>query len=109
MPNHVHVLAAFPTEEAMLEQCESWKRFTARQINRLLNRRGRFWQQDVFDHLVRSPEEFERLRAYIAENPIPRVFARTSFSITTKTEHRTLYSVLFTLRVKNESVPLRSA
>jgi putative transposase len=24
---------------------------------------------DAFDHLVRSPEEFERLRRYIAENP----------------------------------------
>ena len=69
MPNHVHVLAAFPTEEAMLEQCESWKHYTARQINGRLGRRGRFWEQDAFDHLVRSPEEFERLRRYIAENP----------------------------------------
>jgi type I restriction enzyme R subunit len=69
MPNHVHVLAAFPTEEAMLAQCESWKHFTARQINGVLSKKGRFWEQDAFDHLVRSPEEFERLRCYIAENP----------------------------------------
>jgi type I restriction enzyme R subunit len=27
------------------------------------------WQQDAFDHLVRSPDEFDRLRAYIADNP----------------------------------------
>lgn len=25
MPNHVHLLAAFPDEEAMRNQCESWK------------------------------------------------------------------------------------
>ena len=69
MPNHVHVLAAFPTEEAMLAQCESWKHYMARQINGVLGRKGRFWEQDAFDHLVRSPDEFDRLRRYIADNP----------------------------------------
>jgi type I restriction enzyme R subunit len=54
MPNHVHLLAAFMTDEAMLAQCEAWKRYTATRINRRLNRQGRFWQQDAFDHLVRS-------------------------------------------------------
>jgi type I restriction enzyme R subunit len=70
MPNHVHLLAAFPDEAAMLAQCESWKHFTATKINRALGRKGRFWQQDGFDHLVRSLEQFERLRRYIAENPL---------------------------------------
>jgi REP-associated tyrosine transposase len=69
MPNHVHVLVAFPTEEALLEQCESWKHFMATKINQSLRRRGRFWQQDGFDHLVRSAEQFEYYRRYIAENP----------------------------------------
>jgi putative transposase len=69
MPNHVHVLAAFSDEESMLAQCESWKHFTAARINQALGRRGRFWQQDGFDHLVRSLEHFEYYRAYIAENP----------------------------------------
>ena len=70
MPNHVHLLAAFPDEDAMLRQCESWKHFTAREINRALGRKGRFWQQDGFDHLVRSAEDFEHYRRYIADNPI---------------------------------------
>jgi putative transposase len=69
MPNHVHILAAFPDEEAMLAQCESWKHFTARKINRLLGHEGRFWQQDGFDHLVRSVEQFQHLRKYLADNP----------------------------------------
>ena len=69
MPNHVHLLVAFPTDDALLKQCESWKHFTATQINRHLGRKGRFWQQDGFDHLVRSPEQFFSLRKYIAENP----------------------------------------
>jgi putative transposase len=62
-------LAAFADEEALLAQCESWKRFTARQLNEALESKGRFWAQDSFDHLVRSPHEFERLRRYVAENP----------------------------------------
>src|SRR5262249_17470092 len=40
MPNHVHLLAAFCDEAAMLAQCESWKHYTAVKINRLLGRKG---------------------------------------------------------------------
>ena len=69
MPNHVHLIAAFPDETAMLKQCASWKHYTATQINRMLNRTGRLWQQDGFDHLIRSAEQFEMLRGYLADNP----------------------------------------
>ncbi|QDU91057.1 Transposase IS200 like protein [Pirellulimonas nuda] len=68
MPNHVHVLVAFPNDDRMLRQCKSWKRFTAKEINRHLVQEGRFWQDDGFDHLVRSAEQFVYLRKYIAEN-----------------------------------------
>jgi type I restriction enzyme R subunit len=70
MPNHVHVLAAFPEPGAMRKQCESWKHFTARNLNRMLGRSGRFWEEDCFDHLVRSAEQFGHFRRYIAENPV---------------------------------------
>jgi type I restriction enzyme R subunit len=53
----------------MLAQCDSWKHYTATQINRRLHLKGRFWQQDGFDHLVRTVEQFEHLRRYIADNP----------------------------------------
>jgi type I restriction enzyme R subunit len=69
MPNHVHLLAAFPTLAAMKEQCDSWLHFTAFQINRAINEKGKFWQQEPFDHLVRSPNQYEYLRGYIADNP----------------------------------------
>ena len=68
MPNHVHLLAAFVDEAGMLAQCESWKHFTAREINRQLGASGHFWQQDGFDHLVRSPDHFDAFRRYIANN-----------------------------------------
>ncbi len=69
MPNHVHLLAAFPTAEAMKEQCDSWLHYTAFRINQLTSEKGKFWQQEPFDHLVRSPEQYDYLRSYIADNP----------------------------------------
>ena len=69
MPNHVHFIAAFKDEPALLKQNTEWKRFTARSINRSTGRRGEFWQLDQFDHLIRSPEQFEHYRRYIANNP----------------------------------------
>jgi len=69
MPNHVHLLARMLHDTEIQEQCESWKRFTARGINRQLGRSGRFWQEESFDHLVRTPEQFEAIREYIQTNP----------------------------------------
>ena len=69
MPNHAHVLAAFPEPGAMRAQCGSWKHFTATRLNKALGRTGRFWQDESFDHLTRSDAQFERYREYIADNP----------------------------------------
>lgn len=70
MPNHVHLLAAFATPESMMKQFDSWLHFTAFRINRTIGRHGRFWQPEPFDHLVRTLEQYEYLRTYIAENPM---------------------------------------
>lgn len=68
MPNHIHLLAAFASEELMSEQITGWKRFQARQINKLLGTSGPFWQDRCFDHLVRSESQFDYYRRYIANN-----------------------------------------
>ena len=70
MPNHVHFMAAFRDEKSFLKQCTDWKRFMARDINRLVGRGGEFWQVDQFDHLVRSQDQFYHYRRYIADNPL---------------------------------------
>jgi REP element-mobilizing transposase RayT len=69
MPNHVHLLVCLIGETEIEAQCRSWKKYTATQINRLLGTSGRMWQAESFDHLVRSPEQFEYFRWYIANNP----------------------------------------
>ncbi|MFN8710232.1 MAG: transposase, partial [Planctomyces sp.] len=68
MPNHVHLIAQFRDGCTCTEQCVSWLRFTATQINRVLNRKGHFWQSEPFDHLIRSVEQFHYLRWYIQNN-----------------------------------------
>ncbi len=69
MPNHVHLLCAFSNEANMRDQFDSWQKFTATKINRVLGRRGKFWQGDPFDHLVRNPRQYDYLRSYIEDNP----------------------------------------
>lgn len=70
MPNHVHLLVGGMERGAMLKQVESWKKWTAIKINQVLNRKGRLWQGESFDHLVRNEASFEKFCAYIARNPV---------------------------------------
>ncbi|MCE9608588.1 MAG: transposase [Planctomycetia bacterium] len=69
MPNHVHLLVGLHGATTIQDQCRSWKKYSATRINRLLKRKGRFWQEESFDHLVRSPEQFRYLQRYIGDNP----------------------------------------
>ncbi len=68
MPNHVHLLIQMRPGWALRKQCENWTRFSARQINAALSRRGEFWAEP-FDHIVRSLAQFQYFRHYIVENP----------------------------------------
>jgi putative transposase len=69
MPNHVHALfvqnPAWPLEKLL----QSWKRFTTREINKLLERTGNLWQRDYFDRLVRDEKHFANCVRYIRRNP----------------------------------------
>lgn len=69
MPNHVLLLVCLLGDTDVEEQCYSWKKYTATRINRLLGQKGRFWQEESFDHLVRTAEQLAAIQQYIAENP----------------------------------------
>ena len=69
MPNHVHLLAVFATAEEMKKQCDSWLHYTAYRINQAIGEKGKLWQSEPFDHIVRTPEQYDYLRRYIADNP----------------------------------------
>ena len=69
MPNHVHVLLTPRVPPSRL--LKSLKGFTAREANRILGRTGEpFWQRESYDHWVRNEAEFQRIRAYIENNPV---------------------------------------
>ena len=81
MPNHVHVLVGGMARETMLAQVVSWKRWTAKQINQALGQRGRFWQDESFDHLVRNEAAFMKFRRYISENPAKAGLKEDEFTL----------------------------
>lgn len=70
MPNHVHALVRpLVAEEEPLERIlQTWKRFTARQINEQLHRKGRLWQEENFDRIARDEEHLYRCIHYIGSN-----------------------------------------
>jgi len=69
MPNHVHVLLEPVVELARITKLI--KGGTARAANKMLGRTGKFfWQDESFDHWIRTSAEFERVRAYIERNPV---------------------------------------
>lgn len=70
MPNHVHLLVTPIPGWSLDKITQSWKGFTAREINGYLGRPGALWQQESFDRIVRSPAHFERIVRYIANNPV---------------------------------------
>ena len=75
MPTHVHLLFTSLRDE------EGWpvslpramrliKGRSAHFINRLLDRHGPVWQEESFDHVLRSNESLSEKMDYICQNPV---------------------------------------
>jgi len=69
MPNHVHVLFRPLGQYDLQGILHTWKSFTAKQANQMLQRTGAFWQADYFDRYVRSEEHYLATKVYIDANP----------------------------------------
>ncbi|MGC9450441.1 MAG: transposase [Oceanipulchritudo sp.] len=70
MPNHVHLLFVQNPDWPLEVMLHSWKRVSAREINRQSNRSGSLWQKDYFDRLVRDEGHFLNCVEYIRLNPV---------------------------------------
>ncbi len=70
MPNHVHVLVRPLMDHNLSGTLQGWKSVTAHEINKHLKRQGKLWQDESFDHIVRTEEQLERFACYIRENPV---------------------------------------
>jgi REP-associated tyrosine transposase len=75
MPDHVHLLFT------PLRRPDGWnyslpeivhlvKGTSAKRINRLLQRTGQVWQEEFFDHVLRSNDSLAQKMDYICQNPV---------------------------------------
>jgi REP element-mobilizing transposase RayT len=75
MPDHVHLLLT-PLRDldgnlySLVEILQGIKSASAHSLNRALGRSGPVWQEESFDHVLRSDESFEQKAEYIRQNPI---------------------------------------
>jgi len=79
MPNHVHVLFRPFGNQSLEKIVQSWKGFSAREINRRSGRSGTLWQENYWDRLVRNERHLYRIREYIRENPVKAGLERGEF------------------------------
>ena len=80
MSNHCHaLLKPKPIDPSNLQSdpiafaqiTKRLKGYTAREANKILGRTGlTFWQDESFDHWIRNQQEFDRVVAYIENNPV---------------------------------------
>jgi REP-associated tyrosine transposase len=99
MPNHLHIIflpnkdvkqagyslkkengrgkrRTLPTRQAgsslykVTEIMKSLKWYTAKEANKILNRKGKFWQHESHDHVIRDEKELQRLVKYVLNNPV---------------------------------------
>jgi REP element-mobilizing transposase RayT len=70
MPDHVHLLLRPLSRWSLAKILQGIKGFTAREINRVLGRKGAFWQDENFDHLVRNEGDWVDKFNYIHNNPV---------------------------------------
>jgi REP element-mobilizing transposase RayT len=69
MPNHVHLVFRLLPGKKLPSVMQALKSFTSHKANKILNRRGIFWQREYYDHLIRTPEEFHKALNYVLNNP----------------------------------------
>jgi len=71
MPNHVHlVFELINKNKSITDLMKSIKRYSARKANEILETKGRFWQVESFDRLVRNENELYNIIKYVLLNPV---------------------------------------
>ena len=76
MPDHVHLIFTPLINYEAMEVCslaeimDAIKGVSAHKINKALGRKGRVWQPESFDHVLRSSENLDAKIEYVLENPV---------------------------------------
>jgi REP element-mobilizing transposase RayT len=71
MPDHVHFFCSAELDAKPLPAfMQAWKQWTSKRMARELNLIVRIWQEEFFDHVLRSGESYSQKWDYVKENPV---------------------------------------
>ncbi len=70
MPYHIHFLLKPINNYSLSEIMRKFKSFTAHEVNKIIGRKGQFWQEDYFDRYIRNYEHYIKTIDYIENNPV---------------------------------------
>lgn len=74
MPDHVHILLTPVVNDfetvSIARIMQAIKSTSSHEINKLLNRKGRVWQEESFDYALRKEERAEQKLQYMLDNPV---------------------------------------
>ena len=73
MPNHVHLVVDV-WQTPLSELLRLWKGRSAWAANRVLKRRGTFWEREYFDTLIEDEAHLRRAIRYTENNPVKAGF-----------------------------------
>jgi len=77
LPNHVLFLFR-AISEPMGRLVDMWKGYSAKEANKILGRRGPFWQRGYWDTYMRDASHETRTRRYIENNPVKSMLAASA-------------------------------
>jgi REP element-mobilizing transposase RayT len=77
MPNHVHLVVDV-WDLPLARLTGGWKGKSSRPANLLLCRRGKFWQEDYYDTLIRDEAHLKRTIRYTEQNPVKAFLAKAA-------------------------------
>jgi len=72
MNDHVHVLVQPLPPNELQQIVQSWKSYTAHELQKKFQRGVPVWQDEYFDRIVRDESEFQQKANYILGNPRKR-------------------------------------
>jgi len=71
MPDHVHFFCRAELDAKSLPIfMQKWKQWSSKRMARELKVVGRVWQEEFFDHVLRSCESYSQKWDYVKENPV---------------------------------------
>ena len=79
MPDDVHFFCSAELDAKTLPTfLQAWKQWTSKRMTRELGLPGTVWQEEFFDHVLRSRESYGQKWDYVKKNPVRADLVKTS-------------------------------